>query len=148
MWSNVSVIIVSDAMCSHSSFWCSWSDLSMMSCVCIVASSSMMLSLIIDIFVDVLYIIDLYSLADIHDCVDKLCNVVSSDPWHHWGISASSDLQLHLDIHDHISLYCKQLLHWQALPYWLLWTWRSTLINSPRVPVLTINITYVVCLPY
>ena len=64
----------------------------------------MMLSLIIDIFVDVLYTIDLYTLAGIHDCVDKLHNAVSSDPWYHWGISASSDLQLHFDIHDHIAL--------------------------------------------
>ena len=51
-----------------------------MSLVCIAVSSLMMLSLIIDIFVDVLYTIDLYTLAGIHDCVDKLHNAVSSDP--------------------------------------------------------------------
>ena len=43
----------------------------------------MMLSMIIDIFVDVLYTIDMHSLADIHVCVNQLCNVVSSGPWHH-----------------------------------------------------------------
>ena len=56
-------------MCSDVSFCCSRSDLSIITFVGIVVHSLIMQSLINNIFVDVLYTIDLYSLTNIHDHV-------------------------------------------------------------------------------